>query len=130
MPQIILSINAGSSSLKVSVYKPAYNANQDPIELAVCTIEGLTAPPARIKYSRPGIETIKKELSEIKNQADAFAAVLNQLLEDDGLPEIKQKEDIKYAVHRVVHGGDYPCCQIIDKQTMSQIEHLSDLAPL
>ena len=129
MPQIILSINAGSSSVKVSVYEA--NGNSDtPNQLAEAQVEGLTAPPTRLKYER-GDEKVKgKELDGINTQEDAFRYVLDYLTKDNDLPQLNQKEDIKFTCHRVVHGGDYPKAQIIDEDTYHHIETLSDLAPL
>ncbi|OCK77095.1 acetate kinase [Lepidopterella palustris CBS 459.81] len=129
MAQIILSINAGSSSVKVSVYK-ANGKSEDPTQLAEAQVEGLTAPPAKLKYER-GDEKVKgKELDGIKTQEDAFRFILDQLTKDEGLPELNHIEDIKFTCHRVVHGGDYPRSQIIDEDTYHHIETLSDLAPL
>jgi acetate kinase len=119
MPEIILSINAGSSSVKISVYKTPTDDSQVPTQLAEATIEGLTAPPAKLKYSR-GDQNIKgKELDKIETQEDAFRYILDHLT-----------NDIHFTCHRVVHGGDFPKAQIIDKETYHHIEALSDLAPL
>lgn len=127
--EIILSINAGSSSVKISVYKTEPSSTT-PDQLAEATIEGLTAPPARLKYSR-GDESIKgKELQDINSQEDAFKYILSHLQSDKGLPELSKTDDIHFTCHRVVHGGDYPHAQIIDKETYHHIEELSDLAPL
>jgi acetate kinase len=130
MSEIILSVNAGSSSLKISVYKSKSGEQEDPIELAVCTIEGLTASPVQLKYSRPGAEPVKKETPDIHNHGDAFKAILDQLFNDEGLKEVKRKEDITYAVHRVVHGGEFSKPTLINEDTLEQMEGLSDLAPL
>jgi acetate kinase len=131
MPEIILAINAGSSSVKISVYKtPTDESSQVPTQLAEATIEGLTAPPAKLKYSR-GEEKIKgKELDKIDTQEDAFRHILDHLTKDKGLSELNDKDDIHFTCHRVVHGGDFPKAQIIDKETYHHIEALSDLAPL
>jgi acetate kinase len=131
MPEIILAINAGSSSVKISVYKtPTDESSQVPTQLAEATIEGLTAPPAKFKYSR-GEEKIKgKELDKIDTQEDAFRHILDHLTNDKGLSELNDKDDIHFTCHRVVHGGDFPKAQIIDKETYHHIEALSDLAPL
>lgn len=130
MPEIILSINAGSSSVKISVYKTPEESTDVPKQLAEASVEGLTAPPAKLKYSR-GSETIKgKELDGIESQEDAFRYILDHLTNDSGLPELNKKEDIHFTCHRVVHGGDYPRSQVIDSQTYHHIEELSDLAPL
>lgn len=129
MPRIILSINAGSSSVKVSVYEAKGNPDT-PNQLAEAQVEGLTAPPTGLKYER-GDEKIKgKELDGINTQEDAFRYILDYLTKDSGLPQLNQKEDIKFTCHRVVHGGDYPEAQIIDEDTYHHIETLSDLAPL
>jgi acetate kinase len=129
MPRIILSINAGSSSVKVSVYEAKGNSDT-PNQLAEAQVEGLTAPPTRLKYER-GDEKIKgKELDGINTQEDSFRYILDYLTKDSGLPQLNQKEDIKFTCHRVVHGGDYPEAQIIDEDTYHHIETLSDLAPL
>lgn len=130
MPEIILSINAGSSSVKISVYKTPEDGTDVPKQLAEASVDGLTAPPAKLKYTR-GDEVIKgRELEGISSQEDAFNYVLDYLTQDKGLPELNNKEDIHFTCHRVVHGGDYPRSQVIDKETYHHIEELSDLAPL
>lgn len=130
MPEVILSINAGSSSVKISVYKTPNDDSKVPTQLAEAVVEGLTAPPAKLKYTR-GDEKVKgQELEKISSQEDAFRYILDHLTNDKGLSEISHKEDIKFTCHRVVHGGDYPRSQVIDKETYYHIEELSDLAPL
>ncbi|KAJ9639381.1 hypothetical protein H2199_006414 [Coniosporium tulheliwenetii] len=129
MAKIILSINAGSSSVKVSVYAATEGA-QDPTQLAEAQVDGLTAPPPTLKYSR-GDEKIKgKKLEGINSQEDAFKYILDHLTNDKGLPELSHRDDIGFSCHRVVHGGDYPKAQLIDDDTYHHIEKLSDLAPL
>ena len=129
MPRIILSINAGSSSVKVSVYEA--NGNSDtPNQLAEAQVEGLTAPPSILKYERGGEKVKGEGLEGINTQEDAFRYILDYLTKDNGLSQLNQKEDIKFTCHRVVHGGDYPKAQIIDEDTYHHIETLSDLAPL
>ncbi|KAF2727930.1 acetate kinase [Polyplosphaeria fusca] len=132
MAEIILSINAGSSSVKISVYRApdGSNANTDPIQLAEASVEGLTAPPAKLKYSRGDYSIKGQELDNISSQEDAFRTILTHLTQDSGLPELTNLSDIHYTCHRVVHGGDYPSSQVIDAATYHHIEELSDLAPL
>lgn len=129
MAKILLSINAGSSSVKVSVYKTA-GKKVDPKELAVVQVDGLTAPPPVLKYER-GEKSIKgKELKDVTGHESAFAYILDQLISDQGLPEVSKRGDLNGAIHRIVHGGDYPHVQVIGKDTYEDIEKLSDLAPL
>lgn len=130
MTTIILAINAGSSSVKVSVYSASKDA-ANPKQLAEAEVAGISSPPAKLTYKR-GDEKIKgEELSDdVKDQESAFKYVLDRFLHDQGLPELKNKDDIHYACHRVVHGGEYNHVQVINKDTYHHLEELSDLAPL
>lgn len=126
---IILSINSGSSSVKVSIYKSS-KQGQDPVQLADAQISGLTAPPAKLSYQR-GSENIKnQEVKDINSNEDACEYILDHLVKDKGLSEISTRDDINYACHRVVHGGDYPAAHVIDEDTYHHLEDLTDLAPL
>ena len=125
---IILSINSGSSSVKISIYQS--DSSSTPNQLADAQISGLTAPPARLTYER-GSEKIKnQELKGISSNEDACNHILDHLVKDRGLTEISSKDDIIYACHRVVHGGDFPAAHIIDADTYHHLEELTDLAPL
>ncbi|KAI1492327.1 acetate and butyrate kinase-like protein [Biscogniauxia mediterranea] len=130
MKKIILSINAGSSSVKISVYSS--EQNQDPEKLAETQITGITAPPAKLTYTRRDETVIKnREVTErLETQNDAFKILLRTLTEDAGLPEIASKSDIAIACHRIVHGGDYTSAQVINQDTLHHLEALTDLAPL
>ena len=126
---IILSINSGSSSVKVSVYKSSAQG-QPPQQLADAQISGLTAPPAKLAYEC-GSEKVKdQEVKDINSNEDACEYILNHLVKDKGLSEISSRDDITHACHRVVHGGDYPDAHVIDEETYHHLENLTDLAPL
>ncbi|KAI9875797.1 MAG: hypothetical protein M1830_007988 [Pleopsidium flavum] len=129
MPRIILSINAGSSSVKISVYS-AEQKGQAPTQLADAQIAGLTAPPATLTYERGSQKTKGQEVNGINGQEDAFSYILDHLVKDEGLSEISDRENITHACHRVVHGGDYPEAHVIDSDTYHHLEELTDLAPL
>ncbi|CAM1507291.1 Fc.00g069320.m01.CDS01 [Cosmosporella sp. VM-42] len=128
--KVILAINAGSSSVKISVYTADKNA--PPRQIADCQISGLTAPPAQLTYERAGETVIKaKEVEKsVNNQEDAFNLLLKTLIDDSGLREISSKNDIAITCHRIVHGGDYDQSQLITQDTYHHLELLSDLAPL
>ncbi|KAL9074748.1 MAG: hypothetical protein Q9161_002117 [Pseudevernia consocians] len=126
---IILSINSGSSSVKVSVYKSAAQGHP-PTQLADATVSGLTAPPAQLTYER-GSEKIKnQEVKGIKSNEDACEYILDHVVKDGGLSEVSSRDDITHACHRVVHGGDYPAAHVIDEDTYHHLQDLTDLAPL
>ncbi|KAK4197461.1 putative acetate kinase [Triangularia verruculosa] len=128
--KILLSINAGSSSVKVSVYEVEYG--QAPTQIAEAQVSGLTSPPASLKYVRDGRTVVKsKEVEDqVDNQRDAFSLLLETLIDDGDLPQIKSKEDVGIVCHRIVHGGDYTKPQLISNETYQHLENLNDLAPL
>ncbi len=130
MKAIILAVNAGSSSVKVSVYSA--ERGQSPNQIAEAQVSGLTAPPASLKYQR-GDETIidnHNVSSKVAGQREAFSLILETLIGDHDLPDIKSKDDIGIVCHRIVHGGDYSKPQLISDGTYHHLEKLNDLAPL
>ncbi|KAH6659900.1 acetate kinase [Truncatella angustata] len=130
MGKIILSINAGSSSVKISVFSA--EQGQAPSQIAEAQLSGLTSPPVELKYSRENVSVYKnKKLEEdVKNQDAAFKLLLKTLVEDPELAEISSMDDIGITCHRVVHGGDYETSQLITEETYHHLEALTDLAPL
>ncbi|KAG6013710.1 hypothetical protein E4U54_006408 [Claviceps lovelessii] len=127
----ILAINAGSSSVKISAYTADQSAS--PRQIAEARISGLTAPPAKLKYSRYGKPIVRDELVDghnVDGQDAAFALLLDTLVDDGELQEVGSKRDIRIACHRIVHGGDYADSRIITRDTYHHLEELSDLAPL
>ena len=134
-PRIILAINAGSSSLKITLFKvdnsldADIGASSEPERIAAAEISGFTDPPAKQRYARGSYST-KNELPGIKSHSDAFQHILNAFLGDKDLKEVNSKEEISHACHRVVHGGDYASDQFINEDTYHRIEELEDLAPL
>ncbi|KAG6026615.1 hypothetical protein E4U41_001224 [Claviceps citrina] len=129
--KIILSINAGSSSVKISAYTADHGAR--PQQIAEAQISGLTAPPAKLRYSRYGKPVAQDEPvggDTVDGQDAAFSLLLDTLIKDDELREIGSKKDVGIACHRIVHGGDYAEPRIITRDTYHHLEQLSDLAPL
>lgn len=117
----IMSINAGSSSLKFSLF------NMDTNEVLV---SGL--------FERIGIEgscyTIKNSDFKIKqevvlnNHSDAVKILLEKLIE---LKIINSLEEIDGIGHRVVHGGDkYTDSVVVTDKVVEDIIKFSDYAPL
>lgn len=131
MSKIILAINAGSSSVKVSVYSYS-TSTEEPKQLADIQVAGLTAPPATLTYSRGEAKVKNQEVpdSEVSSQETAYEFILKHLTNDSGLKELQHPDDIEFACHRIVHGGDYDKPTRIDQETYHHLEELSDLAPL
>ncbi len=130
-PKLILAINAGSSSVKISAYSVTDRDNPNPQELVETQIAGLTSPPTKFSY-RSRKQTIRnQELdTEIGSQDEACSYMLNRLVEDENTPEINNRDDIAVACHRIVHGGDYEDARVINDETYHHLEELADLAPL
>lgn len=127
MSTVVLSINAGSSSLKTTLY--AYGKDKELKSLAKAEISNINSQPAQLKYSS-GSSDEKKDIEDVKDHKKAFEHVLNAFLTDENVDLVKSKDDVRYACHRVVQGGDYEEDQLITKETFDKIESLEDLAPL
>ncbi len=127
MSTVILSINAGSSSLKTSLY--AYGEEKKLRSLAKAEVSNINSHPAQLKYSSQ-VKHDKKDVGDIPDHKVAFEQVLDSFLKDESVREVQNKNDINYACHRVVQGGDFEEDQLITKETFQKIEALEDLAPL
>ncbi|KAL5050047.1 hypothetical protein BDW71DRAFT_174630 [Aspergillus fruticulosus] len=122
----ILSVNAGSSSVKITFY----SYTQAPSVIATAQVSGITAPPATLKYS-VGSKQKKEELKEkISSGPDAFKLLLHRCFTDADLKDVASADDLAYICHRVVHGGDFESPVVINEKTYHQLEELEDLAPL
>ncbi|KJZ71508.1 Putative acetate kinase [Hirsutella minnesotensis 3608] len=128
--KVMLSINAGSSSVKMSVYLADKNAT--PRQIADAQVTGLAAPPARLKYARHGKSVVDDNTDdEVKSKDAAFNLLLKSLVDDEELCEIGSKDSIAIACHRIVHGGSYDNSpRVIAKDTYHNLRQLADLAPL
>lgn len=99
MSQVILSINAGSSSLKCSLYSA--DASQQKLEkLAGAEVSAIGTERARLKYTR-GSSKQESDLEGVKEHREAFEHVLDAFIGDSEVG-VGAKEDITYACHRVV----------------------------
>ncbi|KUI54122.1 putative acetate kinase [Cytospora mali] len=130
MTKIILSVNAGSSSVKVSVFTA--DVYENPTQIAEAQISGLTSPPPKLTYTRGGT-TVSKNADvggEVHEQNDAWRTILKTLIDDASLPQIGREEDIAIVCHRIVHGGNFRTAQVINEATYHRLEKLNDLAPL
>ena len=131
---LILAVNAGSSSLKISLFRrhPAPSGHpHDVVDLLLTSsITNVSAPPALFSFSlasySEGRETSKEPAQDIKDHASAFAHFLDYLAREASI----DRSQIVHICHRVVHGGDYYKPVVITDESYHHIERLSDLAPL
>ena len=117
----ILSVNAGSSSLKFKLYEMP---EEKGLISGVFEKIGLEDSFYTIKYEN---EKIKKEVP-LKDHEVAFKILIDELVENGVIDSL---DDIKGIGHRIVQGGSYfDQSVLVDDSVISKIDELSLLAPL
>ena len=117
----ILSVNAGSSSLKFQLY------NMPEKEVLISgNFERIGIGESFYTLKVNG-EKIKKE-KELNDHAEAFETLVSELIENK---VVNSLDEINGIGHRVVQGGDlFDKTVVIDDKVLSDIDGLSSLAPL
>ena len=117
----ILSVNAGSSSLKFQLYEmPEENV----LISGVFERIGIDNSFYTIKLNG---EKTKKE-ADLKNHKDAFEILVKELIDNK---VIESCEDIKAVGHRTVQGGEkYDHTVVIDDSVINDMIKYKPLAPL
>ena len=117
----ILSVNAGSSSLKFQLYEMP---DEKVLISGVMERIGMDKSFYTIKLNG---EKIKKEVP-LNDHSDAFKALVSELEENN---VVKTLDEIKGVGHRIVQGGDYfDKSVVIDDDVLNKIDELLALAPL
>ena len=117
----ILSVNAGSSSLKFQMYEMPEEK-----VLISGTFERIGIGNGFYTIKVNG-EKIKKE-KELDDHSVAVETLIDELLENK---VIESLDEIKGVGHRVVHGGEkYASSVVINDDVINTVEELSNLAPL
>ena len=117
----ILSVNAGSSSLKFTLFEMK---DESVIVSGVFERIGLDNSFYRFKLNG---ETIKEEM-EISNHTEAVNVLLSKLID---LNIISSYDEIKGVGHRILHGGEkYSESVIINDDVIESIRELTPLGPL
>ena len=118
---IILSVNAGSSSLKFTGFKMP---EEEVIVSGLFERIGIAGSCDKIKLNG---EKIKKE-RDLPNHEEAVKILIDELLLNG---VIKSLDEIEGVGHRLVHGGEkYANSVIIDDDVISTVTELIPLAPL
>jgi acetate kinase len=119
----ILVCNAGSSSLKFSVFDA-----EDELLLADGGIDWIRKP-TRLVLRRADQPEIREEL-KLEKHADAAARILDDLQAGPS-PALPSLEVLRAVGHRVVHGGErFTSAVRITAEVKRAIEQLAELAPL
>lgn len=118
---IILSVNAGSSSLKFTGFKMP---EEEVIVSGLFERIGIAGSCYTIKLNG---EKIKKE-RDLPNHEEAVKILIDELLLNG---VIKSLDEIEGVGHRLVHGGEkYANSVIIDDDVINAVTELIPLAPL
>lgn len=117
----IISINAGSSSLKFSLFDME---NESVIASGVFERIGIDGSKFTIKYNG---EKIEQEI-ELVDHTDAVKVLLEKLID---LRIIKSLNEIDGVGHRLVHGKDkYSQSVIITEEVINDLDEFREFAPL
>ena len=117
----VLSVNAGSSSLKFSLFDMA---NNNILASGVFERIGIEGSAFTIKFNG---EKIVQEV-ELNNHVDAVNILIDKLI---SLDIIKSLEEINGIGHRVAHGKDYfDKSTIINDSVLEKLREVKDMAPL
>lgn len=117
----IMSINAGSSSLKFSLFDMS---NEEVLISGVFERIGIEGGTYTLKYKG---EKIKVE-QELDSHETAVKILLEKLID---LKVISNLEEIEGVGHRIVHGGDkYTESVMVTDEVVDDIIRFSDYAPL
>jgi len=117
----ILSVNAGSSSLKFELYQMPEEKS-----LVFGNVEEIGSDRSGLILKINGVKKEKK--ISVSNHQEAVKIVAQELL-NEGI--IKELDEITAIGHRVVHGGEkYSESTIVDEELISAVKQLTELAPL
>lgn len=117
----ILSVNAGSSSLKFTLFEMPEEK-----ELISGVFERIGIENSFYTIKLNG-EKIKKE-DVLANHTDAVKILTQELLDNNIVEDLSE---IKAIGHRMVHGGEkYASSVLLTDEVIKTVEELSDLAPL
>jgi acetate kinase len=116
----IISVNAGSSSLKFKLFEM-------PSQHVLCegVYERIGQPLGLVKFT---IDATTKEEVALSDHGVAVHDLLDRLIKQHVVSSL---DDITGVGHRVVHGGEaFASSVVITKEVITAIQQVSDLAPL
>lgn len=117
----IIAINAGSSSLKFQLLQMP---EETIITKGVVERIGLESPFITVEVQGEK----KTEYPSLQNHEEAVKALLDSLTKYNVITDVN---DIEGVGHRVVHGGEaFSDSVLITEQVLSELENVSELAPL
>ncbi|KAF8502561.1 Acetokinase family-domain-containing protein [Hysterangium stoloniferum] len=126
MTQLILAVNAGSSSLKLGLFR------SDVAPLSTASFKNIgPQQTTTFSYALSDSEHKSHSPEQVKDHTTAFDYFIQTLFNDPNFTNQGYKrDDITHLCHRVVHGGLFTDPVIIQRHIYVKLEALSDLAPL
>jgi acetate kinase len=122
----VLVINAGSSSLKFTVFGME---NGERTMLAKGNIERIGLKHPNFIYQRAGADKAEAQV-EVKDHADALKALCAKLV-DPAVGVLRELTEITAIGHRVVHGGEkFTVPAVVTDEVKASIRACAVLAPL
>jgi acetate kinase len=122
----VLVVNAGSSSLKFTVFSME---NGERTMLAKGNIERIGLKHPNFIYQRAGSAKAEGEV-DVKDHADALKALCAKLV-DPAVGVLGDLTEIKAIGHRVVHGGEkFTVPAVVTEEVKASIRACAVLAPL
>jgi acetate kinase len=119
MSRRVLSLNAGSSSLKFALFEAG--GDGDPAPKLTGSVENIGARPHLLAKDGNGVTLAERHADDAGKKTEDFLADVRALVGE--APSV--------IGHRIVHGGaDFTGPALIDDAVMGRIEALSPLAPL
>ena len=128
MTDVILALNAGSSSIKFSLF--ATTSSIDALSLVYQgEVEGIGGEARFFAYNPAGQRLVDERLSDQTEVAFSHEEALSVLL--DWIERHEAGFTLIAAGHRVVHGGTlYSAPVLVDSMVVNQLEQFVPLAPL
>ena len=128
MTDVILALNAGSSSIKFSLF--ATTSSIDALSLVYQgEVEGIGGEARFFAYNPAGQRLVDERLTDQTAAAFSHEEALSVLL--DWIERHEAGFTLIAAGHRVVHGGTlYSAPVLVDSKVINQLEQFVPLAPL
>jgi len=126
----VLVLNAGSSTLKFKLYNIESN-EKDFTCIAKGSAEEISSnkPFYKISFERSQQTPLHGTIDNCHGHGNVFHFLIDVIVNKTDL--LNHPDDIKGVGHRVVHGGSkYYQPTILTRQSVQELDELSDLAPL
>ena len=128
MTDVVLVLNAGSSSIKFSMFAVA-SRGRDLVLRHRGQIEGIGAEPRFVAADAEGRRVVDRAVAGRRGEGADHEAVLPALLE--WIAGQTHRSRVVAVGHRVVHGGEQFAAPVrVDGAVLDQLEKLVPLAPL